>query len=124
VDNSLTAMASTSKNKLPKLNAYSLLDPAEPLRKRAPAHDENGKPLSDFMMIFPGLKHKPQHVVERTITAIESILANHEHAVVFAELNLRLSLLWVSIRQVPGIRFEIASGIQALIPEARLVSHI
>jgi len=76
------------------------------------------------MMIFPGLKEKPQHLVERTVTAIESALANHEHAVVFAELNLHLSLLWVSIRPIPGVRFEIANAIQILVPEARLVSHL
>ncbi len=117
-------MSSANKTNLPQFTAYTFLDPAEPLRKRAPAHDENGKPLSDFMMIFPGLKQKPQHLVKRTVAAIEATLANHENAVVFAELNLRLSLLWVSIRPIPGIRFEIASGIQSLIPEARLVSHI
>ena len=117
-------MAKTKKTQLPKFNSYSLLGPAEPLHKRAPVHDENGKALSDFMMIFPGLRHQPQHLVERTIAAIESILSNHESTVVFAELNLRLSLLWVSIRPIPGIRFEIANGIQALVPEARLVSHL
>lgn len=110
--------------KLPKPRSLSLLDPAEPLRKRAPAVDENGRALSDFMVIFPGLRNKPQRAIERTIAAIEGVLARHPHAVVFADLNLKLNLLWVSIRPLPGIRFEIAEALQSLIPEARLVSHI
>jgi hypothetical protein len=44
--------------------------------------------------------------------------------VVFAEFNLKLNLLWVSIRPVHGIRFEIAGAIQQHVPEARLVSHL
>jgi hypothetical protein len=31
--------------------------PAEPLYKRAPREDEQGKPLSDFMMIIPQTAH-------------------------------------------------------------------
>lgn len=109
---------------LPKFRSFSLLDPAEPLRKRAPAVDEDGRPLSDFMVIFPGLRQKPQQSIERTVAAIEGVLASHERAVVFADLNLKLNLLWVSIRPLPGIRFEIAEALQALVPEAKLVSHI
>jgi hypothetical protein len=44
--------------------------------------------------------------------------------VVFAELNLKLSLLWVSVKPIPGIRFQITEALRAAIPEARIVSHI
>jgi hypothetical protein len=44
--------------------------------------------------------------------------------VVFAEFNVRLNLLWVSIRPITGIRFDITGAIQEQVPEARLVSHI
>ena len=98
--------------------------PAEPLRHRAPAFDEFGKPLSDFMVLFPGLARKPQHLIEKTINHIQAVFANYGHAVVFAELNLKLSLLWVSIRPIPGIRLEITDALRQLIPEAKLVSHI
>ena len=89
--------------------------PAEPLRKRAPAFDEHGKALSDFMVLFPGLVKKPQHIIQATIEHIQTV---------FAELNLKLSLLWVSVKPVPGVRFQICEALRALIPEARLVSHI
>lgn len=98
--------------------------PAEPLRKRAPAFDEHGRPLSDFMVLIPGLVKKPRHLIQATIEHIQTVFADYRHVVVFAELNLKLSLLWVSIRPVPGVRFQISEALRALIPEARLVSHI
>ena len=97
---------------------------AEPLRKRAPSHDENGKPLSDFMMLVPGLRDKPKHLVDSTIQDMHIVLTHFRDAVVFAEFNLKLNLLWVSIRPINGIRFKIASAIQEHVPEAKLVSHI
>jgi len=98
--------------------------PAEPLRKRAPAFDEHGRALSDFMVLFPGLAKKPQHLIQDTIEHIQAVFSNFKHAVVFAELNLKLNLLWISIRPIPGIRFEIAGALRELIPEAKLISHI
>jgi hypothetical protein len=109
--------------KLPKI-AVQFDSTAEPLRKRAPSHDEHGKPLSDFMMLVPGLRDKPKHLVDAAIQDIHVALAHFSEVVVFAEFNLKLNLLWVSIRQVHGIRFEIASAIQQHVPEARLVSHL
>ncbi len=100
------------------------LIPAEPLRKRAPTIDEHGRALSDFMVLFPGLVKKPQHLIQATIEHIQTVFANYAHVVVFAELNLKLSLLWISVKPVPGIRFEITGALRVLIPEARLVSHI
>jgi hypothetical protein len=108
---------------LPKLSiAFS--DAGEPLRHRAPSHDENGKPLSDFMMLVPGLRDKPKHVIDSTLQDIHIALTHFSHAVVFAEFNIKLNLLWVSIRSIHGIRFEIAGAIQKHVPEAKLVSHI
>jgi hypothetical protein len=97
---------------------------AEPLRKRVPSCDEHGRPLSDFMILIPGLHDKPKCLVDAAIQDVHLALSRFRHAVVFAEFNLRLNLLWVSIRPIQGIRFEIASAIQQMVPEARLVSHI
>lgn len=98
--------------------------PAEPLRKRAPAFDEHGKALSDFMVLFPGLVKKPQHYIQAAIAHIQTVFSDFGYAVVFAELNLKLSLLWISVRPIPGVRFQITEALRAAIPEARLVSHI
>ena len=51
---------------LPRLSVH-FDTAAEPLRKRAPSHDENGKPLSDFMMLIPGLRDKPKHIIDSAI---------------------------------------------------------
>lgn len=97
---------------------------AEPLRMRAPSHDENGRPLGDFMMLIPGLRDKPRHLIDTTIQDVHIALAHYSHAVVFAEFNLRLNLLWVSVRSIQGIRLEIAAAIQRLVPGAKLISHV
>ena len=97
---------------------------AEPLHKRAPSHDEHGKPLCDFMMLIPGLRDQPKHMIDDAIQDMHIVLTHFSHAVVFAEFNLKLNLLWVSIRSIHGIRLEIASAIQQQVPGAKLVSHI
>ncbi|WP_132973234.1 hypothetical protein [Thiogranum longum] len=109
---------------LPRVTLLPLLDASEPLRKRAPAVDENGRPLSDFMVIIPGLRKKSQVRIQQTLKEIHRVLACFGDAVVFAELNLKLNLLWVSIRPVAGIRLEIADALRLSIPDARLVSHL
>ncbi len=109
---------------LPKIALFPLLDSSEPLRNRAPAVDENGRALSDFMMIIPGLRDKPRQLIQQTLTDVHSALACFQHAVVFAEFNLKLNLLWVSIRPLHNIRCEIAAAVRLRVPDARLVSHI
>jgi len=97
---------------------------AEPLRKRAPSHDEHGRPLCDFMMLIPGLRDQPKHVIDNTIQDMHIVLTHYSHAVVFAEFNLKLNLLWVSIRSIQGVRLEIANAIQEQVSGAKLVSHV
>ncbi len=109
---------------IPRVSLFPFLDAAEPLRKRAPAVDENGKPLSDFMVIFPGLRKKPDAIINKTMQDVQLILTRYNHAVVFAEMNIALNLLWVSIRQETGIRFEIIRELRGRIPYAKLVSHL
>ena len=118
IDSAIFAFVNT-----PRLT-LSILDASEPLRKRAPIVDENGKALSDFMVIFPGLRKKSTLRIQSTTREIHAILSSFGDAVVFAELNLAMNLLWVSIRPVAGIRFEIAEALRSRIPSARLVSHI
>lgn len=103
--------------------ALSSLQPAEPLWKRVPTHAEDGTVLSDFMMIIPHLRDKPRHLLEMTVQRIESVLRCYQHNVVFADLNLGLNVLWVSVRPVPGICLELPTAIKLLVPEALLVSH-
>ncbi len=109
---------------LPRHTLLPILDASEPLRKRAPIVDENGRPLSDFMVLIPGLRKKSQLRIQQTLNDIHCILNGFGDTVVFAEMNLKLNLLWVSIRPVAGIRFEITEALRHTIPSARLVSHL
>jgi hypothetical protein len=102
----------------------SILDASEPLRSRAPIYAEDGELLSDFMVIFPGLRKMPGLRVHEVTEEIHRVLTSFGDTVVFAELNLALNLLWVSVRPVDGARFEICDALRNRIPSARLVSHL
>jgi len=91
------------------------------LRHRVPVQDEDGRGLGDFMMIIPGLRNKPKHLVQRTVSEIQLVLTRFNDMVVFVELNLKLNLLWVSHRHRFGIGPEIASAVRERVPEALLV---
>lgn len=97
--------------------------PAEPLWKRVPVRDANGKPFSDFMMIIPKLCARPPEIIKDIIKKIEAVLACYGHHIVFADLNLKLNILWVSIKPVPGLVLEVATAINYHVPEAKLVAQ-
>jgi hypothetical protein len=96
--------------------------PAEPLWKRVPLHNDEGKQLSDFMMIIPHLKHQPYPVVRDVVDRIEQVLRCYEKQVVFADLNINLNVLWVSVQPIAGICLEVAAAIHHHVPEAKLVA--
>lgn len=97
--------------------------PALPLYKRAPREDEDGRPLSDFMMIIPKLRERPDHLVRETVTRIERVLNRFTHAVVFADLNLKLNVLWVIVRPEAKVSWRLPAAINNAVPEALLVAQ-
>lgn len=99
------------------------LEAGLPLYKRAPCTDERGKPLSDFMMIIPQLRNRSQEQIEERIEKIHRVLERFGHLVVFADLNLKINVLWVIVRPSPGACVDIPLAIIAAIPEALLVAH-
>lgn len=96
------------------------IEPFEPLYERVPTHDENGKPLSDFMMLIPGLKQASTLRIHRVVAGLQVVLGQHRE-VIFADLNVSRSVLWVSVRSIPGIIPEIAGAIRIRVPEALIV---
>jgi len=99
------------------------LQPAEPLWKRVPTRDHDGHPLSDFMMLVPGLGAKTRPEFAHTVESLHRVLEQYRHAVVFADLNPRLNVLWVTIRPIPGMCLELATAIKLAVPEALLVAQ-
>jgi len=96
--------------------------PGLPLWQLAPTRDTAGARLTDFMMLIPRLRSRPQAEIERASRDIQAVLALHQD-VVFADLNLKLNLLWVSLRPRPGAISELVAAIRLRVPEAVLVGH-
>ncbi len=97
--------------------------PAEPLWQRVPTRGDDGHPLSDFMIIIPGLREWPKERRQQAVGKLQGVFEHYRHAVVFADLNLRLNLLWVSVRPIPGICIELPAAIKFQVPEAKLVAN-
>lgn len=100
----------------------SYLEPSEPLWKRAPGRDENGKPVCDFRMLIKGLKHRPRQEIELRLKHIQAILTRYQQHIVFADLNMNINLLWISVRPGSRIDLDIAAEIHHAIPEAKLIA--
>ena len=116
------------KNDLNSQNKRSIKPTLEysantPLWSRVPTKDENGKYLGDFMMVITGLKKASSEHRKNTINALTQVLAAYSDVVVFADLNMKMSLLWVSVKPVNGMLIEIPSEIIKRVPEAKLVSE-
>ena len=102
-------------------SAFSI-ETNQPLYQRVPARDAHGRPLSDFMVILPGLRERPGHEFAETLARLQAVLVNFSE-VVFVDLNVPLNLLWVSVQPRPGVILELFGAVRLHLPEARLVGH-
>ncbi len=100
------------------------INPAEPLWKLAPTRDETGKPLSDFLMIIPKLKTKPDHIIKQTLNEIDIALRQFSNRVVFANIDMKLNTLWVSFKNQPGLYMDIVAAVKLRVPEAVIVGDM
>ena len=105
------------------ISVCAQLSPAEPLWQRAPTHDAEGQRLSDFMMLIPKLGRRSQHHINQTLDRLQEIIDFYQQAIVFVDLNLRLNVLWVSVKPIPGICLELPAAIKSRVPEALLISQ-
>ena len=99
------------------------LSPAEPLWQRVPTRDDEGRLLGDFMMLIPRLNSFSNTKMQEVICKLDKLLGLYHEYVVFADLNLKLNVLWVSHRQRSGLGLELAAAIHLCIPEAKLVAQ-
>ena len=97
-------------------------NPNTPLWQRAPTKDEDGTYLSDFMMIIPKLKKRSSTYRRKVLDALIEVLERYKDIIVFADLNLKINVLWVSLRPVEGMCLEIPAAIKVAVPEALLVA--
>ncbi len=94
-----------------------------PLWKRVPSQDADGSLLSDFMILIPGLSRHHDLKQQQVCDELQQVLSRYDEQVVFAEMNLKLSLLWVSLKPVPGLLLELVAAIQQQLPEAVLIAN-
>lgn len=98
------------------------LQPGVPLWKLAPTRDAEGARLCDFMVLIPHLKSRNALYIGNAQSHIAVVLERFEE-VVFANMDLKLNILWVSHRYRSGIMLEIFNAIRLGVPEAVLVAQ-
>lgn len=99
------------------------LQPAGPLWQRVPTRSRDGEPLNDFMMLIPRLREWPEVRRLATLQALEQLLREQADKLVLVDLNLKLNLLWISMRPDPAGCLGMAAAIKARVPEAVLVAN-
>ena len=97
------------------------IEPGTPLWQIVPTRGTDGKPLADFMMLIPGLRKRPQHEINTALNNIRKVLEKFQD-VVFANFNLKINVLWVSVNCRKGLILELVAAIQELVPEALLIA--
>lgn len=105
-----------------RAGAVPAVEANTPLHRRAPARDESGHPLGDFMVLIPRLRDRPAHDLAERLARLQAVLVSFSE-VVFVDLNVPLNLLWVSVRPRPGVILELFAAMKLVLPEARLVGH-
>lgn len=95
----------------------------EPLWKLVPKRDAAGRPYGDFMMLAPALKHRSPQELAATLQVIQTILARFGTGVAFADFNINLRVLWVSLECRPGLMAQVVTALRLQVPELKLVAH-
>ena len=95
----------------------------EPLWKVVPKRDGEGRAYSDFMMIAPALKRRTSQEIAGVARVIQGVLAGFGDGVAFADFNMNLKVLWVSLQCRPGLMIKVVGALRVQVPELKLVAH-
>jgi hypothetical protein len=104
------------------LDTPSQLGPGGDLWRYAPVRDAQGNALSDLMMLLPGLQGNG-HLSRLMLEQLQDVLDGFGDRILFADLNIRLGILWVSVSAEPGLCADVAQAIRTRIEGARLVCN-
>ncbi|MEE9447105.1 MAG: hypothetical protein V3V09_04045 [Arenicellales bacterium] len=113
-----------SEKKLPKprlAGQFSIYQNSEPLHVRVPKADEFGRPYADFMLLIPKLNKANTQTIKLKLATMQAVLMKHSD-IVFADLNLKINVLWVSYTPKRGLIRAVVTELQRHIPEAKLIS--
>jgi len=98
------------------------MEPTEPLYQRVPTRAQDGTLYSDFMVLIPGIRELPEAEMAQRVSGLQAVLGRYRQ-VVFADLNVRLNLLWVTVIPERGLIPDLISALRQRVPEVRLVGH-
>lgn len=105
------------------LAAPAVWEAGQPLWQRVPKRDTAGRPYVDFMMLAPGLNKRPATEQHQIVVLVRGVLERFGDDIVFADFNLDINVLWVSLRCQPGLMTRVVCLLRAKVPMLRLVSH-
>lgn len=74
-------------------------------------------------MLAPGLKGRSQREMGVILQVIRGILGRFGDAVAFADFNMDIRVLWVSLECRPGLMFRVVAALRVHVPELKLVAH-
>jgi hypothetical protein len=94
-----------------------------PLWKLVPKRNEAGQAYSDFMMMAPGLKHRSKEDMSVILRVIQGVLVRFGDDVAFADFNMDIRVLWVSLQSRPGLMARVVAALRVHVPELKLVAH-
>ena len=97
--------------------------PSAPLWQRAPHTQADGASLADLMMLIPGLKRYTEGQSAHLQRKLEAVIEEFGERVVFADINLKLNVIWITVLPEPGLCREVAVAIRKRIPEAVMVGN-
>ena len=106
---------------LPKVSID--LHQSEPLWQRVPLRTSAGEYTCDFMMLIQRFNQQSSQIQTEIINRLYSVLQQYSEVILFADLNMKLNLLWISHLPRIGIGLEVAARIHDQIPQAKLISH-
>ena len=99
------------------------LKPAAALWHDAPTRAADGTAVGDFMLLMPQLRGASDATLQVLTGQLTTILTQFGDRVLFADLNFRLGVLWVSVQARPGLCAEVAEAVQSRLPGTRLVGN-
>jgi len=90
------------------------------LWRYVPVKDSENKAFCDLLVLLPGIKkNRDLQVLMRH--QLQEVLKGFGDQVLFADLNLQLGLVWVTVAPEPGLCGDVAEAIRGRVEGARLV---
>jgi len=72
---------------------------------------------------YPKAQNSQLRASQKTLDALNLVLNRYQDTIVFADLNLKMNLLWIFIKPTKGMFAEIPAAIIEQVPEAKLISE-